>query len=220
MPRERGSKLGFLGKLFGGGSSAKTDRSTTLQGYGDLGNVFNMGMDQSSALSKTGTGTQAEGVSALQQPLSYYSKMLSGDRTALSQAIAPEANSVQAQADASKKQSANMGTARGGGVAGANQSANDATTAKIDNALFQARPAAAQGETQVAGKLADIGTSDINAALGFGNLASGAAQDLTGDSISSRMDSYKINQNTTAQVTQSIQDLISGALFGQSGQSG
>lgn len=200
--------MGFLGKLFGGGSSASTDRNQTLTGYKDLSNVFNMGMDQSSKLSSTGTSTQAEGVSALQQPLSYYSKMLSGDRTALSQAIAPEANAVQAGADASKKQSANLGTARGGGVAGQNQTANDATTAKIDNALFQARPAAAQGETQVASKLADVGTSDISAALGFGNLASGAAQDLTGDSISSRMDSYKINQQTTQQVTQTIMDIL------------
>jgi hypothetical protein len=202
--------MGFISKLFGGGSSATTDRKSTLTGYGDLQNAFNFGMDQSKSQAATGTATTAKGVADLQDPLKYYKTLLSGDRTAMQGAIAPEANATQAAADAARRNSAAVGTARGGGTAGQAQTAKDSTQATLDNYLFGVRPGAAAGVSDIAKTEADIGTKEVGEALGFGSLAEGAASDLTKDSIASRKDSYAINQQTTQQVASVVGNILAG----------
>ena len=204
--------MGFLGKLFGGGSSAKTDRKTALTGFGDLQSVFNFGMDQSKSMAKTGTDTTAAGVSALQDPLKYFKTLLSGDRTQTAAAIAPESNAALTRADAAKSEASTMGTARGGGVAGQNQQTDEKTRAELDNYLFGVRPTAAQEVEKIGTTEAGIGLGEVNAALGFGSLAEGAAGEMTRDAIGSRRDSYEMNKDTLSHVTQSIESIL-GAIF-------
>jgi hypothetical protein len=160
---------GFLGI---GNSSAKTDRSQTLQGYGDLSNVFNFGISSAK-----------QGIGAAQN---YFGKLLSGNRTVAEQAIAPETNQMNAASDAQKRQLSTSGTARGGGTAPANQTRQTDVMGQIDNLLFGAQQGAAKGEAQT----------------GEAGLQAGgqAGQNLTADSIKSRMDSYKINQDTQQNV--------------------
>lgn len=212
---------GFLGI---GGSSAKTDRKTELQGFGDLSNVFNFGMDTSGQEQKTGQDITNQGLDVTKTGLGdlstsddYWKKLLSGDRTTMAQAVAPEQNAVQTQSDAGRADAARTGTARTGGTAGATQTAHDATMAKVDNLLFSARPTAA---TQVAdiGKSeagiglgeAGVGQSELNNALGFGNLAERSASDLTSNARESRMNSFNINKQTQ----QDWQKFISGIASG------
>lgn len=196
---------GFLGI---GGSSAKTDRKTTLQGFGDLQNIFNFGMGQSSKLAGEGGTTIGKGVDALTTSLDYFKKLASGDRSVTAQAIAPETNAVQSQADAARRSAVATGTARGGGTASNAQTAQERTMAQIDNFLMGARPMANQEVEKIGGTLGGIGLGETNAALGFGDLAEKGASDLTKEAADSRKTSYEINQDTVKQVTQTISDVI------------
>lgn len=165
---------GFLGI---GGKNSKQQN----QAIGNLNNLFSFGFG-------AGKDSTSAGNASLGQAGGYYSSLLSGNRSALQSAIAPEANQVRTAADASRRQQAATGTARGGGVAATNQQQSDQTNATIDNALFAARPAAAQGEAQVGaaqaqeglGLLNNAGTSTGNA----GSIATNARQQAASEQAS------------------------------------
>jgi hypothetical protein len=207
-----------------GGSSAKTDRKTELAGYGDLSNIFNFGMNTAGQEQKTGQDitnaglkTTGTGLADLSTSGDYWKKLLSGNRADVAQAVAPETNAVNTSADASRTAAARSGTARTGGTASADQQAHEATMAKIDSMLFGVRPTAA-GQVADIGKSeagiglgeAGVGQSELNNALGFGNLAVRSASDLTSNARESRMDSYKINKQTQQDWTKFIQGIASG----------
>lgn len=200
---------GFLGI---GGSSSKTDRKTTLTGFGDLQNIFNFGLDTSKSLGTTGQQTVGQGVNALGSSLNYFQKLMSGDRSVVSQAVAPETNAVQAQADAARRGQVASGTARGGGTASTNQTAQDKAMAEIDNFLFGARPSAAQQVSDIGGKLSSVGLGETQAALGFADLSEKGAADMTKISADSRATDYAINQDTVNQVANQIGDIL-GMIF-------
>jgi hypothetical protein len=168
-----------------------------LAGYGGLRDVFNFATPAGKA--EFGAGQEDIGKAS-----AYWSKFLSGDRATMEQAVAPETNAVLSQADAAKREQASIGTARGGGTAGANQQVQDASMAKIDNLLFSARPAAAKAEES-------IGGTELSAALRALGLGESAASDLTGHAITSRMDSYKINKDTQNSIKQVVADLAAVA---------
>lgn len=169
-----------------GNSATKTDRSNELSGFGDLSSVFNFGMPV--AQSATGGANN------------YYQKLLTGNRATMEQAEAPEINAIQAGSDAQKRQLATSGTARGGGVAAANQNRGTTTEAAVDNALMQARPAAAGAEAQ-------IGAGALSTSLGAGT-------NLTSIASGSRATSNALNpgQQYLAQIAQ-----LMGAAGGGSG---
>src|SRR5277367_3174221 len=174
---------GFLGI---GNSAAKTDRSQERQGFGDLSSVFNFGLPQ--ATSAIGAG------------LGYNEKLLTGNRATMEQAEAPEINAIHAGADAQKRQLAASGTARGGGTAATSQQRDTGTEAQIDNALMQARPAAAGAE-------ANIGSNALSTSAGAGT-------NLTSLASNSRATSNALNpgQQYLAQLAQML-----GAAGGGSG---
>jgi len=140
---------GFMGI---GGSSANTDRSNQLTSFSQMKNLFNTGI--TSATSGIGAG-----LSDLSSAGGYFKSLLGGNRAALNAAVAPETAAVQAGDDASKRQAAASGTARGGGVAGTMQTSKDATMAKVQQLLFGVRPAAAEGLTKVGTAEAGIGSN-------------------------------------------------------------
>lgn len=141
--------------------------------------------------------------------LPYWQKILSGNRPAALQAVAPEANSVQAQTDAMKRQQSSMGTARGGGNAGANRTVDDEAMAKIDNLLFGVRSEAAQqipdigtkeaginalktsAGTTIGGTQAQVGQNEIQQALAALGLSTGA----TSNAGNIALKQEELNQN-------------------------
>ena len=146
---------GFLGSLFGGSSgSSKTNRSNVLWSMGNLKNVFNWALP-----------TAESGVNTA---LNYFSNIASGNRTAVRTAAAPQINAATAASDASARQLASSGTARGGGVAAANQRRGTDLNAAITNALFGARGAAAGQAGAIGGQT--LGAA-AGAATGVGDLA-------------------------------------------------
>lgn len=179
-----------------------------MTGFGDLSNLFNFGLDTSKSLLGSGTKDVGTGTSALTTSLDYFKRLMSGDRAVTAQATAPESNAVLSQADAQRRNRVATGTARGGGVAGANQQQQDDTMAKIDNFLFGARPAAAQQVTNIGKDIAGIGLGETSAALGFGDLAEKSSSDLSSIAGEARVNDYKINQDTVKQVTSTIMDVL------------
>jgi hypothetical protein len=145
---------GFLGI---GGSSSKTDRSQYLGGQGALSNIFNTAIP--SGASDTGA---AEG---------FNKSVLSGNRSAITQALQPEIGTITGEANQAKKQQAAMGTSRGGGTNAQNQQLDKQTQAAITGTINQARPEASK-------QLASIGSN----LLGLGENAAGQ---YTGNAASS-----------------------------------
>lgn len=169
-----------------GGSSEKRDRAEQLNAYTDLRNVYNWALPFGQSQARTGQATTAQGLQNLGQAGSYFSKLASGDRPTALQAVAPQTNAALAQSDAEKAQLANMGTARGGGAVGVNQQRDTNLMAQIDNLLFGARTAGAQGETGVGQAQAGVGLGQTGQGIEAGRLATGAASELGREALSSR----------------------------------
>lgn len=177
-----------------GGSSAKTDRNQQLNSYQNLNSLFNFGLN--TAKSGVGAGTASQ-----DQAAGYFSKLASGNRPAMLAAVAPETNAINQSADASRKQQGEMGTARGGGVAGANQQSETDRLTQVNNALFGVAPGAAK-------ELADIGATRTGQGLQAAGIGSNAAEANLFGSIKSRPQSYAIHQDTADRVASTIQSAL------------
>jgi hypothetical protein len=204
-----GSPLSAIFSLFSG-SGAKTDRKNQLAGFGDLNNVFNFALPNAEAGYTAGQATQKDALSQLSSPAKYYSDLLSGNRQQTLSAVAPTVNAANAGADAQKKQIANSGTARGGGVNAVGQQIDTNKNAAVDTAVNQAKQGAAAGATQVAGATSKVGDSQLSAALNLLGIGTGAAKSLTslaGDSRAESNDLHNQNANNAATTVSTLLDL-------------
>lgn len=173
-----------------GGSSAKTDRNQTLNSYQNLNSLFNFGLN-------TAKGSVSAGNANQDAASGYFAKLASGNRPAMLQAVAPQTNAINQSADAARRQQSEMGTSRGGGVAGANQTADTDRMTQVNNALFGVQPEAAKEQ-------ADIGGRQVGQGLESQYLANSAAGANLNASIGSRMNSYAIHQDTANRVGDTI----------------
>jgi hypothetical protein len=162
--------------LFGSHGSVKTDRTSQLQSFSDLNNVFNFALPTAQGEQKKGDANLDSALSSLGLSSDYFQKILSGNRTDVAQAVAPTTNAITERSDAEKRQAASLGTARGGGAAGENQQVQDKTNAAVDTTIAQARPDAAKANADIASKIAGVGGERLSAALsalGIGTNAAG-----------------------------------------------
>src|SRR4029077_4284876 len=181
------------------------------QAYGELGNVFNFALPLAQSTSSAGAGTTKAGLSTvnsglntLSGPLAYFQKLMSGNRPAMEQAVAPEANAPRASSDAAARNQAATGTARGGGTAGGNQQRHTDVMAQIDNLLFGARPAAAKAA-------ADIGTTQSQIGLGesqVGNQQLAAALQALGIGTSSAGETGRMGLGQSEQSGEAFNNLV------------
>jgi hypothetical protein len=184
---------GFLGI---GGSSSGTDRKNTLAGYGDLGNIFNTGVAQGNQ--QLSQGNQNTGSAA-----NFDNQILNGNRSSIMSALSPQISSITGQANQARKQQANLGTARGGGVNAGDQQMQQQEQGAISNVVGGAQPAAAKD-------LAQIGAGQTSAGGNLLGLGANAAGTLTGDSI----DSYKTTSANNAALGSAAGTIASSLLFG------
>lgn len=176
-----------------GGSSASTDRGNQLAGINGSWNVFNAGMPLSQQQSQSGQAGQATATQGLGQSNDFWKSILSGNPTSIAAATAPLTNAAVGQADAAKRQEASMGTARGGGTNEGNQQIESNTRATVNNAVFSALPAAAQGEQSVATAQGNLGSSQLTQSLQALGLSAEEANQITNSSITSRPESFQEN---------------------------
>ena len=149
-----------MGGFLGFGANDKIDT-----GMSDTKNVFNYGLDTAKQEKTAGDTTTSSGLSAMDSVKDFFKNIMSGSRPAQLAAVAPETNAINAQSDAQRTQSANLGTARGGGVAATNANAENTRMKTIDDMLFGARTGAANSEEQVGAQEANVGMEQLSAAL-------------------------------------------------------
>lgn len=174
-------------------SSAKTDRGNQLAGVQAGWNVFNSGMPLSNTQAKAGQDTTQTGLSNLDTAGGYWKDILSGNRTATMTAAAPAVNAEMAQADAARREQATMGTSRGGGVAAANQQAQSAGRAAIDNDIFNTRPVAAQAVQSIGTAQTQVGNQQLVQSLQALGLSAEQAKEIIDSSMQSRATSLQAN---------------------------
>jgi hypothetical protein len=214
-----GSPLSAIFSLFSG-SGANTDRKNQLAGFGDLNNVFNFALPNAEAGYNAGQATQKSALSQLSSPAQYYQSLLSGNRQATQQAVAPVASAANAQADAQKKQIANSGTARGGGVNAVGQQVETNKNATVDTAINQAKQGAAAGATSVAGATSKVGDSQLSAALNLLGIGDKAATSLTSLAGDSRAESNDLHNQKAQQAATIVTQLLSLGLIPGGGGGG
>lgn len=192
-----------LGNLIGG-NSAKTDRKYQLGAWGDLNNIFNFGMAQGQGQTAQGEATTQAAGEQLGAPAAYYQNLLTGNRAAALNAVAPTANAAAAQSDAAQRQLSTMGTSRGGGTAAMGQQIATQKQAAIDKAIQEARSGAAAGATQVAGQTAAVGGQQLNAAMRLLGLGEESASTVGSQAGGSRVQDAQLHANAVNNLVNSI----------------
>lgn len=192
---------GFLGF---GNSSGKTDRANQLSGINASWNVYNRGLPASDTQIKSGTTAENSGFQGLEAVKKYWGTLMGGNRPAVMQAAAPAVNAVNEQADAQRRQEAEMGTSRGGGTNAANQEAEAARTGAVSDIISKVQPAAATGLETVAKDEGALGGQQMREALSSLGLSKEVADEIVNSSIASRPISLKAN----AEVRQQWSDFI------------
>lgn len=201
---------GFTG-LFGqlGGSSSKTDRAGFMKNISNLNDIFGTTMNQGGQLYNAGRAATGQGLQDLGTSGNFFRRLASGNRVAATQAMAPQINAATQQADAQRRQEAALGTARGGGTAGLNQTADTNRLASIDNMLFGAQTGAAGELANVGRTEAGIGLGETGQGLTAENIGREAETSAAGLNLSSRELSDKLHRQAVQDYSDAFQSLLS-----------
>lgn len=191
--------------LFGAGKAAKRDRSEQLDAYTGSRNLFNFALPTAEAGTKAGAGTTGTGTGLLGKASDYWGKLMGGNRAATQQAVAPVINQQASAADAGRRQLDASGTARGGGVAGAEQDAKQKQQATIDNLLFGAQSEGASKTGEIGGKLAQVGLGQTAEAANQLGIAGADVANRGKMAIDARDQNAKINSGIVSNVTGGIE---------------
>src|SRR5271166_305072 len=117
-------------------------------------------------LGALGLGAIPEGLAGESAGLEYDLSLLSGNKTAQDAAIAPSVNKAVAGSAAKRRNIAESGTARGGGVNAVNQQASDIPTAAAVDALTTLAPQAAGAAASTGGSIAGLGETATSTVAG------------------------------------------------------
>lgn len=145
----------LLGSKLAGGPNAQQQQAT--QG---LQQAQQQGAQSSKSLLGMGTG-------ALQQPINYWSSLLSGNRGQMTAALAPDINKINEGYTANRQAAAQL-TPRGGGRASLLQGLPYAQQRDITTLFQQARPMAAQSMAGAGANLLGQSTGMLQASTSAG----------------------------------------------------
>ncbi len=159
-------------------SGSGTDQKFQQGAWNNLNSVFNTSQQQSQQLGQTGTQLQGTGIQDIGQASNYWKNLLQGNRQQTMAAVAPAANAAVDQADASKRQEAEMGTGRGGGTNAIDQQRATNTQSQIDTLIGGVAPTAASNLASEGATVAGIGSQDISAMLNALGIGFGAEANL------------------------------------------
>lgn len=142
------------------------------------GNLLGTGMGVTQGgldMSGTGFGTTQTGLNTLQPSIDFYKKILSGDPTATTQALAPTAANIAAITSGATNQ-ATQGLPGGGYRAATLAGLPQAEAAAVGNAALGLQPAAAQALGQLGGEQAQIGATQAGIGQGVSGTGLGIGQ--------------------------------------------
>jgi len=115
----------------------------------------------------------SQGTSTLQGPLNYFKTLAGGDRTAISQLLGPQLDTI-AQGDAQARQNFSQFARRGSMMENRLGEQSQATTSDINRMFLSARPEANSQLSDIAQLLFGTGISGLNASTGASGNALGA----------------------------------------------
>lgn len=196
-----------------GGSSATTDRNRQLSSTGNLNSIFNWSLPTGQSQEAAGSSTLSGALGTLQPAQQYFQGLLQPGRTQAGLNAAPAVNATLDSADATRKQSGNFGTSRSGGTAAANRESGTQTQSTIDNLINSnitgGQAAGAAGLQGISGAQAGIAGQQLGNAQNLLGLGATAETNIMNSSITSRVNSQNINQETKSEWESAI-----GALLG------
>lgn len=158
-----------------------------------------------------GRETYAGGLKTFEQPLSYWSKLLSGDPRAMTEAIAPEAGMIVSQYDAARR-AVSTQAPRGGARSTTLAELPFRQATDINTLLQSLRPEAAKQVTSIADLLSKYGLAETG--LGQSQLAMAIQGLLT--RRGQNVQESEAQQRMIGDLGQGIGAIIA-ALIGQSG---
>ena len=180
--------------LFGiGGSSAKTDRKFQLQSWGDLQNLFN-------SESKQGQATLSSGLGGVGKAKDYWSALMSGDPTKMSQALAPQISAIKGQSGQAIR-GLEQFSGRSGGTSAAVQSQNAQAQSAIQNLFDMLGPEAAQ-------EFGNLSEFETGAGAGLLGQAAGAAGEVGAQAGGARPGDQQLQQSQQSSVLTGLATLF------------
>ena len=184
------------GALFGGmfGSKPSSQMSAAM---GPMQQAQNLGIQNAQSLMPQGQNLMTNAAQAMNPVLNYYSRLLSGDRGAMTQVLAPQLNQI-GQAYQAQQNAQNQLMPRGGGRAGLMSQLPYAQTQNMLNLFQNARSGAAQGLSGAAGQIGQLGSSLIGSANNSLMASTSAGRDLLNTRLPPRHDAQAelISQRT------------------------
>lgn len=136
-------------------------------------------------LTQAGVGGVSQAANAINPTVAYWTKLLSGDPNAASQALAPEASQLQAGVRQQQQGLANL-SARGGGRSGMMAQLPFQQQAQLNNLYAGLRPQAAQGLTTAAATQGSLADAITKAGLGQTGIGSGTLGQVSQNKLNMR----------------------------------
>lgn len=192
-----------------GGSSAKTDRTSQLYGQGKERDIGNYLQALGQRLTGQGIADTKTGLGEVGKAAKYYSDILSGDPSKVLASVSPSVSAITGETDQAKTAIARGGNRAGGSNAQALQ-LNEKARAAILDTINKAKPGAAAGLERTGASTAGIGTTESGQGISATSDAASTFSNLVSQSISSRGQSYQINQDQQQQWA----DIVAGLIFG------
>lgn len=218
-----GFGLSEVGKLFGGGGTAKVGpTSPTFRRAEQIGDLSkNYAFDY--ALPE-GQKLLSQSENTLQMPTDYWSKLLSGDRTQMMQAEAPEIQNIS-DLYSQQKKNISMFTPQGGGQTAALTEAPFQQARDVGTLLEKARPQAAQALQSIAGQEAAMSGQVTSEGLQAGGLSLNAVSDQINALLGKSAQDIPLQQQTGAGLYSILNNMITqgggdGSGMGGPGQGG
>lgn len=202
-----------------GGSSGSSSGTLLPAGLDQKGllDLVSQQKDLGGFLQGEGRTTLGQGRQTLTQPLDFFSSLLSGDRTALNEKLAPEIAAINAQFAQPLKEATLTG--RGGALA---SDLNASKQAAISNLMFQERPQAADKLASIAQGLMSLGTQQVGGGASILGQAGGQVLDynsiIRGIQAQTRNDSANMFGQLGMALGPILQTILGGR--GGSGSSG
>jgi hypothetical protein len=191
-----------------GGNAAKRDRAEELNSYGSLRNIINWALPTAQKESAQGMADTRAGITDMGQSNQLFKKLAAGSRSDVLSAVAPEAAGIRAASDASRRELASSGTARGGGTAGVNQARDAANEAQLNNLVFGVRPQAAKESADIATRQAQIGLGQEDIGNRTAQVGEMSAFDLGKLAATNRPVNQDIHQKSVDQLSSGFEDLL------------
>jgi hypothetical protein len=206
----------FIPAIIGGissiGASALANKATGVNPGGvttPLTQGMNLGITNAQQLMPQGTGLMTNAAQAMNPVLNYYGSLLSGDRGAMTQLLAPQINQLN-QAYQAQLGAQNQLMPRGGGRAGMLGQMPFMQTQNLLNLFQNVRSGAAQGMGQAAGQLGQLGANLIGGA----NQALGAATSAGRDLLYYQIQQQAANRGLGSSIGGIAQQIAGGLLGG------